>query len=130
MSAKIIKNLSNFNRVIGQMQDAGRLRVVVGAPGTPHGDGLTDGQLLAIHEYGNQWTPERSVLRSTLREERKAVLKQLAKDNRKVARGSMTVRQSLGRAGLYLEGQVKRKFGSSELAPLAPSTRRRAPSGT
>ena len=120
--AKIIKNLSNLNRVIKEMREADNLRVVVGAPDDLHDGNLTDGQLLAFHEYGTPTTPERPVLRSTMREERKNVVGRLAKDTNKVIKGSMSARKALARAGLYLEGKVKKKFGSSDLKPLAPAT--------
>lgn len=87
--------------------------------------GYTQGQLLAIHEYGSpeRNIPERSVLRSTLREQRARALSMLAEDVRtQLANEKVPVARFYQRVAVMLEGEVKRKFGSSDLAPNAPST--------
>lgn len=149
------KQMPGLQALLRRMREVEELGVIVGAPGedrairkdeggagvefgavtsadfprTPRpaqsDAGFTQGQLLAIHEYGSpeRDIPERSVLRSTLREQRARALQLLAEDVRtQLANEKVPVRRFFQRVAVMLEGEVKRKFGSSELAPNAPST--------
>jgi len=95
------------------------------SPYSSSSPGLTQGQLLAIHEYGSpeRNIPERSVLRSTLQEQRARALSLLAEDVKaNLANTSVPVQRFFLRIAVLLEGEVKKKFGSADLAPLSPAT--------
>lgn len=126
--------LARFKAALGALRRAGELGIVVGAPGETReaaqgaaGQVLTQGQLMAIHEYGDpsRGIPERPVLRMTLKQERAAVLNMLAasmQDALTSKTPDALVERGYERAALYLESKVKQAFGSSELAPNAPQT--------
>lgn len=85
--------------------------------------GLSNAQLLAIHEYGSQRRniPERSILRATLYEQRGAVtdiLKEGLRESQSGGTGaSTTITRLLAAAGRLLTRRMRQRFGSSVLAP-------------
>lgn len=126
------ERLKGWIEVKKRMLSANDRVVVVGAPNSPsEADGLTQGQLMMIHEFGapDAGIPERPILRSTLRAEAAGATKRLAKDVKAVIRGNMTGEKALQRVGLYLEGRVKNNFGKDTYGgtsvPLLPETIKR-----
>lgn len=148
MSSKPSQQMPGLRAFMERVRQVGEFGVVVGAPGDvrqtetpPAADAitittagppkvappatLTQGQLLAIHEYGDpsRGIPERSVLRSTLREQRARALDMLTSEvQAHLANEKIPVEKFFARIALLLEAEVKRKFGSSELAPNTRAT--------
>lgn len=95
--------------------------------------GLTNAQLLAIHEYGapSQRIPERSVLRGTLAKERAVMVDILSEGLRETASGGTgqrtTITRLLAAAGRVLAKRIKGRFGSAELAPNVVDAGKRGP---
>ena len=95
--------------------------------------GLTNAQLLAIHEYGapSQRIPERSVLRSSLAKERAVMVDILTEGVREASSGGTgqrpTITRLLAAAGRVLAKRVRRRFGSAELAPNVVDAGKRGP---
>jgi hypothetical protein len=86
---------------------------------------LNTGQLMAIHEYGSFFRriPARSVLRTTLRENRMEIIQMLRAGlvRRKWPSGKpMPPRRALIDVGQWLQRAIKAKFGSSKLKRAKP----------
>lgn len=124
--SEILKQLKKYGAFKKHLQQAARLRVIVGAPDSPHPetDGLTNGQLLMIHEYGTAEIPARPVLRTTIREKKDDLIKALAKDivALKDKPESASPERAYKKLALRLEGAVKQQFRDGDFEPLAEST--------
>lgn len=124
--SKILPQLKRYGAFKKHLQEAAKLRVIVGAPDSPHPetDGLTNGQLLMIHEYGTAEIPARPILRTTIREKKDDLIKALSRDilalrDRPESASPLRAYKKLA---LRLEGAVKQKFRDNDFAPLAEST--------
>lgn len=122
------KDLKGWRALTKKMRQSGDLVLVVGAPDSPAASGLTQGALLAIHEYGTKdgHIPARPILQTVLREQRQSVIERIQRDIGPVLAGSKDIRWLLARAGLMLEGKVKDTFGTDTFlgkrVPNAPAT--------
>lgn len=76
-----------------------------------HSEGITNAQLLAIHEFGSRANgiPERSVLRTTVAEARAEVTRIMVDG---IAQGAP---RALAAAGRLMQVRIKAKFGSARL---------------
>lgn len=81
----------------------------------------------STNEFGSDdgLTPERSFLRSTFEEEKKAVKRFLDKNKVKVALGKVSKKKLLNKVGFKIVGAVQIKISSGEFTPNAPSVVRR-----
>lgn len=107
-----------------------RYAVAVGVldPKPVEGSNLNTAQLMTIHEFGapSRNIPQRSILRSTLQQER-GIVGELASEGLREMKagggvGKTTPRRVLVAVGRYLQTKMRARFGSNALAPLAPST--------
>lgn len=120
--------LENLRRIVKAHAEASDRVVVVGAPDRARGDGMTQGQLLAIHEFGapSQGIPARPVLQTALRASADALKARMTRDIQPFLEGKQTLNWVLRRAGLFMEGEVKKTFGTrvflGRYVPLAPAT--------
>lgn len=112
---------------------AGReVRVGVIEPGAHDAEsGLSNAQLLAIHEYGvpSKNIPERSILRTSLFEQRAVMADILSEGLRESQSGGTgaktTVTRLLAAAGRLLTRRMRQRFGSSALVPNAEDVGKR-----
>lgn len=108
-----------FNKLAGREVRVG----VVEAGEHDAESGLSNAQLLAIHEYGSPHKniPERSILRATLYEQRGAItdiLKEGLRESQSGGTGaSTTITRLLAAAGRLLTRRMRQRFGSAVLAP-------------
>jgi hypothetical protein len=84
-------------------------------------------EVATFHEYGGRDNnpPERSYLRSTVREQTKNYKKFLAKALLQIYAGRLTVRQSLALLGEKAVSDVRNKIRSNIPPPLKPATIKR-----
>lgn len=116
-----------FKRLAGR-----EVRVGVVVPGEHDAEsGLSNAQLLAIHEYGSpsKNIPERSILRATLFEQR-GVMADILKDGLRESQSggtgaTTTVTRLLAAAGRLLTRRMRQRFGSSALVPNAEDVGKR-----
>jgi hypothetical protein len=90
--------------------------VVVGVFGekanTPHpeGQGMTIGEIVSIHEFGEGNNHERSFIRETV----DLFAKRIQKHQRKVADqyyvGKLTLEQALNQVGLFVQGEIRKRI--------------------
>lgn len=119
------------NRIIAA-QDAG-LKVKVGLPrgsGTHGPSGMPVVELGAIHEFGTERVPERSFLRSTIREKRREHNDMIRRLGRNVIRGTETIERALGIVGTVVAANVQETIADGVPPPNAPSTIARKGSST
>ena len=76
------------------------------------------------NEFGTGTIPERSFLRTTFDEEKKAIINLLDKNKIKAVLGKISKKKLLSRIGLKMVGAVQIKIASGPFTPNAPSTRR------
>ena len=88
-----------------------------------HGDsGLTVAEVGNYNEFGTTKIPERSFMRSTIREKRKDIIKLQEKLLKKIQSGDMEVEQALGLIGSFIAGEVTQKIVSIKSPPNHPYT--------
>lgn len=121
--------LHKLKAIVARIADANNYVALVGAPGDPSGaDGLTQGQLLQIHEYGTRdgRIPARPIMGESLRRSNVKIVKRARKDVVKIITANKDGRWVMQRLGLFLEGEVKRTFGTEvfmgKRVPNAPET--------
>lgn len=88
-------------------------------------DGADMVVIAAVHEFGSPsiGVPERSFIRSGIREERDSLVKLLNVVARSIVGEKMTVDEGLGRLGLWAQTVVRKKIISGTITPpLAAST--------
>ncbi len=94
--------------------------------GTHEGDGevISNIALARIHEYGTETIPERSFIRSTLFEQRPAIIELIKILKHDIYTGKTTVEKALGEIGLQVQTLIRGKIndGDSTWEPLKPST--------
>lgn len=95
--------------------------------------GLTNAQLMAIHEYGSPRAgiPERSILRAALFEQRVTVTDILSEGLREASTGGgpikITPTRLLAAAGRLLSRRMRQRFGSGSLRPDKVDVGKRGP---
>lgn len=87
------------------------------------GSETTIAQVAAWNEFGTDNIPERSFLRSTIKEERSRIKKEMRTMLPKIAKGELTTDNALGRLGTFTAGKVQKKIVDLRTPPNAPSTR-------
>lgn len=93
--------------------------------GGQYPDGTPVAVVAAANEYGTATIPERSFIRSAVREQTAEIKRRLGDVTRDAMRGQDSL-AALGRIALWLEGAVRRKIlGSNIPPPLAIATVRR-----
>jgi hypothetical protein len=130
MSLRIIENSTakGFKALADRLK-AGEFYVKVGVPDDPAvneaGEAsheVTLGDTARWLEFGTPTAPERPIFRNGIRNSI-GELQRLGKVNLLlISQGQMTVDRVLGLMGALAAGRIKQEFGSSELAPNAPST--------
>jgi len=114
LTDRIRKNLGDNNRIVN-----------VGIPlsaGNEDGTGIPLALVAAVNELGSGRVPERSFLRSAIREN-KAVYSKINKVNlAKMVKGQMTCDQALSILGNVAVGHVKQKIRTGPFTPNADST--------
>ena len=96
------------------------------------GETKTVAEILTIHEYGAEFErgghtiviPQRSVIQSTMNETEDELHEKTAKIFDKILDGQIEPEKGLEVLGLDIQKNIKAKFGSDDLAPLAESTKR------
>lgn len=111
---------------------AREVRVGVVEPGM-HPSGISNAQLMAIHEYGapSRRIPERSILRTVISEQRAALDDLLREGVREASTGGglqkITPTRLLAAAGRLLSKRMRQRFGSPALAPNVADVGKRGP---
>mgnify|MGYP001381330246 CR=1 FL=1 len=90
-------------------------------------DGTPVAQVAAIHEFGSpeRRIPERSFLRSAIRERQAEIIRLNKVSLVKIIRGQLTSEQALNQLGEMAKGSVQQKIRGGDFAPLRPSTVKR-----
>ena len=74
------------------------------------------------NEFGDQKTPERSFLRSTIDDDNRLFIKFIDKEKKEIVAGRQTRKRALDRLGIFAEGRVKLKINRGPFVPNAPFT--------
>lgn len=106
---KAIKELEKISTAM-----RGSDSVVVGLPkgSNEYPDGTSVIMVGAVHEFGSpaRNVPQRSFLRSTVKEKRRSYKDMFTKLAKKIVDGKMNLKQALGIVGLQVESDVKAKI--------------------
>lgn len=125
------KSGPGFLPVQKAIKELRQAEVLVGIPAdkTPRkGDVITNASLLYIHTHGSQLQniPARPVVEPAIEGARSMINPELAKAAAAIVDNDpKAAERALNRAGTIASNAAKRRFGSAELAPNAPSTIRR-----
>lgn len=125
VTAKIVKDV-DF-KVFDELKRrlVGERLVRVGFPqGKSEADGTPVAMIAAVHEFGSpeRGIPERSFLRSGMRENGEKYVRLNKVNLVRILRGQLTVEQALGQLGEMAKGDVQQKIRSGDFAPLKPAT--------
>lgn len=125
VTAKIVKDV-DF-KVFDELKRrfVGERIVRVGFPqGKTEADGTPTALIAAVHEFGSpeRGIPERSFLRSGMRENQDKYVRLNKVNLVRILRGQLTVEQALSQLGEMAKGDVQQKIRSGDFAPLKQST--------
>lgn len=93
------------------------------------GEGLTIGDIATFHEFGTQFTPQRSFIRAWF-DEGQAEHQQVIREELQQAAAGASLSQALERIALRLEGSCKQRMARGIPPPLSPVTIKRKGSST
>lgn len=99
--------------------------VKIGFPqGKTEADGTPVALIAATHEFGSpeRGIPERSFLRSGMRENQEKYVRLNKVNLVRILRGQLTSDQALGQLGEMAKGDVQQKIRSGDFAPLKQAT--------
>ncbi|MCK5601784.1 hypothetical protein KAR91_07950 [Candidatus Pacearchaeota archaeon] len=108
----------NFKKFRGQL-NGGPDQVNIGLFGEQGSDLV---EYAAKNEFGDQKTPERSFLRSTVDEDNRLFIRFIDKEKKNIVEGKRTRKSALKRLGIFAEGRVKLKINRGPFTPNAPFT--------
>lgn len=125
VTTKLIKDVDL--RVFDELKRRliGERVVKVGFPqGKTEADGTPVALIAATHEFGSpeRGIPERSFLRSGMRENQEKYVRLNKVNLVRILRGQLTSEQALGQLGEMAKGDVQQKIRSGDFTPLKPST--------
>lgn len=131
----VVKRLREIQKRITELSQK---QVVVGAiGGGDRGDGLTNADLLAIHEFGaiikhpssdpndeddETIIPERPVLRVTLGNNKQVISSTLSKKVADCLRGDLSIDEAYSHVGIVVKNAVLDTFDSNNFTPNDPKT--------
>lgn len=118
----VVKRLREIQRKIEELS---KKQVVVGAiDSSTREDGLTNADLLAIHEFGSRRNniPERPVLRSTLTNSKDIIGNALSKKVAECLSGGLDVDDAYSHVGIFVRSEVLKTFDKNDFTPNDPKT--------
>lgn len=121
MSFKRQKINGGLDAVAKRVKTPGTVDVGIIDAGKHDDSDLTVASIGYAHEYG-VGVPERSFMRSTIREKKRATVKLQTKLLKKVQAGTMSQDRALGILGDAFRGWIEEKIESIKTPPNAPST--------
>ena len=83
---------------------------------------VTVAQIFFWNEFGTETIPERSVMRSTIKEKKKEIIALQKKLLKRISDGSIDVNTALGLVGELMADFIRQKIVSIKSPPNAPST--------
>lgn len=130
MSSKRIthKSTGELNKLTKRTKKSGYVEVGVVAPKQYPGEAFTTtADIAAVNEFGTEdgSIPERSFMRSTLKQERANIRKLSKKLLAKIVKGQITTDQGLAHLGQYLADRIQQKIVTLRTPPNDPQTIKR-----
>lgn len=115
---------SGLKAVMDRLKHAAELEVRVGVLGTGgnRGDGLTNAELMVIHEFGAGHVPERAPLRTTFDAKEKEWFALSRKLLSALIADKVTAEQALGLLGAQAVADIQAQIREGLPPPNAPST--------
>lgn len=103
------KAIKRIEQIAKEMKGEGQVKVGLPEGSNAYPDGTSVIMVGAVHEFGSpsRNIPERSYLRSTMQNNRRAYKKVLSKLGRMIATGEMDADKALETLGLKVENDVK-----------------------
>lgn len=114
-----------LNELSKSMKEKGFVEVGVISPKKHTGSDLTVAEVAVFNEFGTENIPERSFMRSTLKEEKQPIIglsKGLLKD---IVKGKKDTKTGLGLIGEFTADAIKLKIVDIKTPPNAPGTIKR-----
>lgn len=101
--------IAKIEKIAKQMQGEGQVKVGLPINSNDYPDGTSVIMVGAVHEFGSALRniPERSYLRSTMQNNKRAYKSVLSKLGKKIATGAMNSLEGLKLLGLKVEADVK-----------------------
>lgn len=114
------KAIKRLKKIAEAMSEAGTVKVGLPKGSNNYPDGTSVIMVGSVHEFGSpaRGVPQRSYLRSTMKEQRrayKALFKKLAK---KIAKGEITSEEAMNILGLKVQTDVREKITELKAPPL------------
>lgn len=122
---KVVKRLKEIQQRVVELS---KKQVVVGViDNSVREDGLTNADLLAIHEFGSvtQGIPERPVLRTAIANNKQAISNALSKKVAECLRGDLSADDAYNHVGIIAKNAVLDTFDSNNFAPNKLNTIKR-----
>jgi len=122
MSFKRKKINGGVKGLLKRLEKSGKVNVGIIDAGKHSESGLTVAEVGNYNEFGTTRIPERSFMRSTIKEKRKEIVKLQEKLLRKIQSGDMNIDQALGLLGSFIAGEITQKIVDIKSPPNNPYT--------
>jgi len=123
-SPELDKNIKRLKELHKQFDKNGGVMVGLPKNSNPYPDGTSVIMVGIAHEFGipSRNIPERSYLRSTIRQNRAKYKKIVRRLSEKILFGSLDVELAMKQLGMIVATDVKTKIVDIKTPPLAPAT--------
>lgn len=121
----VVKRLKEIQQRIIELS---KKQIVVGViDSSTREDGLTNADLLAIHEFGSvkQGIPERPVMRTTIANNKQVISDALSKKVAECLKGDLSADEAYSHVGIVAKNAVLDTFNSNHFAPNKLNTIKR-----
>lgn len=124
MSSKVVRKKYNggISALIKRVKTPGTVDIGVIDAGIHSDSGLTVANVADANEFGTSTIPERSFMRTTLKEKKKQIIALQKKLLKKIQSGEMSTEQALGLVGEFTADLVSQKIVAIKSPPNAPAT--------
>lgn len=122
MSFKRIKHKGGIEALMKRVKTPGTVDVgIIDAGEHPSGD-ITVAGIGFSHEFGTATIPERSFMRTTIKDKKKNIIALQKKLLKKIGKGEISVVNALGLIGEFTSDEIRKKIVSISSPPNSPAT--------
>ncbi len=122
MSFKFKRSGIGVKGIKKRIKDAGTVDVGIIDAGKHTGEESTVAEVAFYNEFGTSNIPERSFIRSTIKEKKKEIIALQKKLVGKILKGELTNDKALGYIGIFVADEIKKKIVKLRNPANAPST--------
>lgn len=126
LSVEMIEKDLGWNKIVEELEKEKDAYVKVGVLSTAgqyeEGGSVTIADVATFNEYGTKDIPSRPFMKQAFDNNQKEVNGFIDKQYDRVLTGKQSVKDGLGKVGVFFEGKVRKTFSQGEFTPNKPAT--------